>query len=304
MEEKKMKPVMKRFFWVILATGLLLTSAGAGFAGHHGAQKEQKTGILLVAFGSSEPSAQVSFETIDARVKAAWPDIPVYWAYTSRIIRHKLARQGKHLDSPAMALARMADEQFTHVAVQSLHTIAGSEYHDLRRVVGAFKSMGDFDNLILGYPLLADQASMEKAVAALFEMIPAGRKQQEAVVFMGHGTHHPANAFYPALMFQAQQRDPLVFVGAVEGYPEIGEIRSWLAEKKVKTAWLLPFMSVAGDHARNDMAGDEADSWKSILSDAGIACHPVLKGTAEVDAFVDIWLSHLEDVMFHFLPQL
>jgi sirohydrochlorin cobaltochelatase len=199
-----------------------------------------------------------------------------------------------------MALARMADERFTHVAVQSLHTIAGSEYHDLTRVVGAFKSMGEFDKLILGHPLLATQAAMEKAVDALFDMIPAERKQQDAVVFMGHGTHHPANAFYPALMFQAQQRDPLVFIGVVEGYPEIDEIQSWLAEKKIKTAWLLPFMSVAGDHARNDMAGDEDDSWKSILSDAGIQCHTVLKGTAEYDGFVDIWLSHLEEVLNHF----
>jgi sirohydrochlorin cobaltochelatase len=160
--------------------------------------------------------------------------------------------------------------------------------------------MGDFESIILGYPLLATQADMEKTVNVLFDMIPADRKKEDVVVFMGHGTHHPSNAFYAALMFQAQQRDPLVFIGGVEGYPEIGEIRSWLAEKKIKTAWLLPFMSVAGDHAKNDMAGDETDSWKSILSEAGIACHTVMKGTAEYDSFVDIWLSHLEDVLHHF----
>jgi sirohydrochlorin cobaltochelatase len=297
---KKMKQMMNRMIPAILATGLILAMGTVVFAGHHGTHKENKTGILLVAFGSSEASAQESFENIDRKVKDAWPDVPVYWAYTSRIIRHKLAKQGKHLDSPAMALARMADEQFTHVAVQSLHTIAGAEYHDVTRVVGAFKSMGDFDQIILGHPLLATQADMEKTVEALFEMIPAERKKQEAVVFMGHGTHHPANAFYPALMFQSQQRDPLVFIGAVEGYPEIDEIHSWLAEKKIKTAWLLPFMSVAGDHAKNDMAGDENDSWKSILMGAGIQCHTVLKGTAEYDAFVDIWLSHLKEVLAHF----
>lgn len=295
-----MKKMMNRLIPAVLATLLVLAAATVGFAGHHGTHKEQKTGILLVAFGTSEPSAQAAFDNIDRKVKAAWPDIPVYWAYTSRIIRHKLAKQGKYLDSPAMALARMADEQFTHVAVQSLHTIGGSEYHDLRRVVGAFKSMGDFESIILGYPLLATQSSMEKTVDALFDMIPADRKKEDAVVFMGHGTHHPSNAFYPALMFQAQQRDPLVFIGVVEGYPEIDEIQSWLAEKKTKTAWLLPFMSVAGDHAKNDMAGDENDSWKSILSGAGIQCHTVLKGTAEYDGFVDIWLSHLEDVLNHF----
>lgn len=295
-----MKKMMKRLIPAILAAGLVLVSATVGGAHQHGAHKETKTGILLVAFGTSDPAAQAAFDNIDRKVKAAWPEIPVYWAYTSRIIRHKLAKQGKHLDSPAMALARMADDQFTHVAVQSLHTIAGSEYHDLTRVVGAFKSMGKFDKLILGHPLLATQTAMEKAVDALFDMIPAQRKKQEAVVFMGHGTHHPANAFYPALMFQAQQQDPLVFIGVVEGYPEIDEIRSWLAEKKINTAWLLPFMSVAGDHAKNDMAGDEPDSWKSILSDAGIHCRTVMKGTAEVDSFVDIWLSHLKDVLNHF----
>jgi sirohydrochlorin cobaltochelatase len=295
-----MKHVWHRLIVGILALGLVLTTGSGIFAHQHGTHKEKKVGILLVAFGSSEASAQVSFENIDRKVKAAWPDVPVYWAYTSRIIRHKLVGQGKTLDSPAVALAHMADQQFTHVAVQSLHTIAGAEYHDLRRVVGAFKSMGDFESIILGYPLLATQADMEKTVNVLFDMIPADRKKEDVVVFMGHGTHHPSNAFYAALMFQAQQRDPLVFIGGVEGYPEIGEIRSWLAEKKIKTAWLLPFMSVAGDHAKNDMAGDETDSWKSILSEAGIACHTVMKGTAEYDSFVDIWLSHLEDVLHHF----
>ena len=295
-----MKKMMKQLVPAILATLLVLAAATVGFAGHHGAHKEQKTGILLVAFGTSEPSAMAAFDNIDRKVKSAYPDIPVYWAYTSRIIRHKLAKQGKTLDSPAVALAHMADQQFTHVAVQSLHTIAGAEYHDLRRVVGAFKSMGDFESIILGYPLLATQADMEKTVDVLFEMVPADRKKEDAVVFMGHGTHHPSNAFYAALMFQAQRRDPHVFIGGVEGYPEIDDIQPWLAEKKIKTAWLLPFMSVAGDHAKNDMAGDEADSWKSILSEAGIQCHTVLKGTAEYDGFVDIWLSHLEDVLNHF----
>jgi sirohydrochlorin cobaltochelatase len=296
-----MKNFKDRVVLVLMAVGLVLTAVTVSIAGHHGTHKEKKTGILLVAFGTSDPSAQVAFDNIDRKIKAAYPDIPVYWAYTSRIIRHKLAGQGKHLDSPAMALARMADEQFTHVAVQSLHTIAGSEFHDLTRVVGAFKSMGEFDNIILGHPLLATQAAMEKAVDALFDMIPEKRKKEDAVVFMGHGTHHPANAFYPALMFQAQQRDPLVFIGVVEGYPEIDEIHSWLAEKKIKTAWLLPFMSVAGDHAKNDMAGDEDDSWKTILSEAGIDCHTVMKGTAEYDSFVEIWLSHLNEVLAHFM---
>lgn len=82
-----------------------------------------------------------------------------------------------------------------------------------------------------GIPLLATQADMEKTVDALFDMIPANRKKQDAVVFMGHGTHHPSNAFYAALIFQVQQRDPLVFIGGVEGYPEIMPKMTWPAIK-------------------------------------------------------------------------
>ncbi|MDL2321410.1 sirohydrochlorin cobaltochelatase [Desulfosarcina sp. OttesenSCG-928-B08] len=260
----------------------------------------KKTGILLVAFGSSEASAQVSFATIDKKVKAAFPNIPVRWAYTSHIIREKLAKEGKVLDSPATALARMQDEKFTHVAVQSLHTIGGEEYHDLGQTVAAFRSMGGFQKIMLGYPLLSTQADFQRVSAAIFQVIPKTRKSSDAVVFMGHGTAHPANAFYAALMFQLQTKDSNIFVGTVEGYPEIDEIRDMLVAKKIKKAYLMPFMSVAGDHAKNDMAGDEVDSWKSVLEKAGITCEAILKGTAEYDVFVDIWVDHLKVCLDHF----
>lgn len=269
-------------------------------AGGHGHKKAKKVGILLVAFGSSEASAQVSFEKIAKKTKAAYPEIPVRWAYTSTIISKKLAKQGKLLDSPEVALAKMQDEDFTHVAVQSLHTIGGDEYHDLRRTVGAFKIMGGFQRIILGYPLLATQKDMERTVDAILENIPAERKPDEAVVLMGHGTHHPSNAFYAALMFQLQLKDPNVFVGTVEGYPEVDLIRELLLKNKIMKAYLMPFMSAAGDHAKNDMAGDQPDSWKSIFTKAGIECIPVLKGTAEFDNFVDIWVDHLGGPLSHF----
>lgn len=279
---------------------LCLMCAGTGFASHHGKDKEMKKGILLVAFGSSEESAQVSFENIDKRVKAAYPDIPVKWAYTSHIIREKLAKQGKQLDSPEVALAKMADEHFTHVAVQSLHTIGGAEYHDLRRVIGSFNTMGKFDRLILGYPMLGTQKDMDRAVDAIFTIIPDKRKADEAVVLMGHGTHHPSNAFYSAINFQLQLKDKNVMVGTVEGYPELSTIMEMLKKNNVKKIYLMPFMSVAGDHAKNDMAGEEDDSWKSILTKAGYEVVPTLKGTAEYDQFADIWVDHIAGPLSHF----
>lgn len=293
MSTKKWIGVIVVLFYC-MAAGHVLASGG------HGHKAPKKVGILLVTFGSSEASAQVSFENIDKKVKAAYPNVPVRWAYTSHIIRAKLARQGKLLDSPAVALAKMQDEKFTHVAVQSLHTIGGAEYHDVRRTVGAFKSMGGFQKIILGYPLMATQEDMQRTVDAILATIPTQRKKGEAVVLMGHGTHHPANAFYAALMFQLQLEDPNIFVGTVEGYPEVDLIKSLMLQKKITTAYLMPFMSVAGDHAKNDMAGDEDDSWISILSSAGIECVPILKGTAEYDVFVDIWVDHVRGSLNHF----
>ncbi len=285
---------------VVILCVFCLTAAKVFASEGHGEKHPKKIGILLVAFGSSEASAQVSFKNIDKKVKAAYRGIPVRWAYTSHIIRNKLAKQGKQLDSPEVALAKMMDEKYTHVAVQSLHTIGGAEYHDLRKTVGAFKVMGGFEKVTLGYPLMATQEDLEATVAAVMASIPKKRKKEDAVVLMGHGTHHPSNAFYAALMFQLQLKDPNIFVGTVEGYPELGLVKDLMLKKGIKKAWLMPFMSVAGDHAKNDMAGDEDDSWKSILTKAGIQCKVLLKGTAEFDEYVDIWVKHVGGPLRHF----
>ena len=285
---------------VVAVICMTMVAIVAAHAEGHGKKEQKKAGILLVAFGSSIPEAQVSFENIDREVKASFSKIPVRWAYTSHMIRKKLARSGKYLDSPEIALAKMLDEGFTHVAVQSLHTIGGYEFHDLRQTVHQFQYPGGFKHIMLGFPLLSSQESMQRAGDAILANIPKDRKQNEGVVYMGHGTHHPSNAFYAALMFQVQRKDPNIFIGCVEGYPEIDEIIAMLKEKSIKKVYLMPFMSVAGDHARNDMAGDEADSWKSILTKAGIEPVPILKGTAEYENMVDIWVDHLGKVLDHF----
>ena len=97
-----------------------------------------------------------------------------------------------------------------------------------------------------------------------------------------------------------QLKDPNIFVGTVEGYPDVDLIKELLLKKKIKKAYLMPFMSVAGDHAKNDMAGDEDDSWKTIITNAGIQCVPILKGVAEYDVFVDMWVDHLKGPLSHF----
>lgn len=292
-----MIPKKRYIFAAVLIIATAFCSAFVLNIGDSHAQSPKK-GILLVAFGTSVAKAQISYKNIEKRVRAAFPGIPVRWAYTSYIIRQKLEKQGQQIDSVETALAKMMDEAFTHVAVQSLHTLPGEEFHALQRNASAFGNMAEgFDRILVGDPLLASEEGLTRVVDALLKIIPASRKKTEAVVFMGHGTHHPSNVFYPALMYYLQRKDPNVFIGTVEYSPDIDEIKEMLLAKKIKVAYLMPFMSVAGDHARNDMAGDDDDSWKSILQKAGIKCFPVLKGTAEYDEIVDIWVDHLKAVM-------
>ncbi len=281
----------------ILSLCLILPSAALAHShGHHKEEHKHKQGILLVAFGSSYPQAQDAFDNIEEQVEETFPETPVRWAYTSKMVRKKLTKEGRDLDSPAQALADMQDEGFTHVAVQSLHTIAGAEFHDLHQVVDAFRSMpGDLEQIKLGYPLLGSDQDLQKVNQALLQNIPQERETKEAVIFLGHGTHHPSNAFYKALAYELQQQDSLAYMGTVHDTSSLEGIIKDLQDQDVQKAYLVPFMSVAGDHVQNDMAGDDPDSLKSLLQEAGIESEAVLKGTAEYDNIVDIWLKHLED---------
>ncbi|SHK66597.1 sirohydrochlorin cobaltochelatase [Desulfatibacillum alkenivorans DSM 16219] len=289
---------MKKILSAALVLALVFCAFNA-YAGH-GEAKEVKKGILLAAFGTSEESAKVSFTNIGEEVAKAFPGVDVRWAYTSHIIRRKLAKQGEVIPSPAEALAKMMDEGYTHVAVQSLHTIPGEEYHALVQTVNGFRAMPEgFERLTLGYPMLGAQDSVAKAVDAVIATIPKARKANEAVVLMGHGTHHPGNIYYSAMNWQLQQQDPNIIMGTVEGYPELNDVIDYLKANKIRKVWIMPFMSVAGDHAKNDMAGPEDDSWKTQLTKAGFKCETVLKGAAEYDEFVDIWVGQLTKAFAH-----
>ena len=271
------------------------------FSHGYGERMSEKKGILLVAFGTTVPEAQISFENIESSVKKAFPGIPVRWGYTSRTIIRKMGEKGIQLATPEEALSSMMRENFTHVAVQSLHVMPGAEFHGLVKNVQRFAGMSKgLKKVIVGYPLMTTSEDVQRVAENFLKIIPPERRKTDAVVFMGHGTHHPANVYYAALNYHVQKLDPNVFVGTVEGWPEIDSITSDLKNNRIEKAYLMPFMTVAGDHARNDMAGPEENSWKSILEKEGINCVVVLKGTAEFQEFVDIWVDHLRAAFEHF----
>ena len=126
------------FILISLTIVLLFASAGLVMAADDPVAGKEKRGMLLVTFGTTFPEVRNSYQNIEAKARRAFPETPIYWAYTSHIVREKMAGNGKTVLSPAQALEKMAKDGFTHVAVQSLHLIAGFEYHDLVKTVCRF----------------------------------------------------------------------------------------------------------------------------------------------------------------------
>ena len=290
--------IKKYQFSKFLKTGLFLLLITFSFMAAAHTKKANKTGILLVSFGSSYPETRATFQRIEAEVKATFPDLEIHWAFTSKIIRNKLRSRGETIDSPAEALAKMGEEGFTNVAVQSLHVIPGEEYENLKTTVEAFSGMPKgIDQVQLGKPLLYHQNDIENLGDVLLQNLPEGMVEGDVVVFMGHGTHHPANVYYPGMQYYLWQKHSNVFLATVEGYPELNQVIEKLETRKVNKVWLLPFMTIAGDHARNDMAGEEEESWKSVLEARGYKTEAVLSGMADQDDVVRIWIEHLKEVL-------
>lgn len=285
---------LHRTCMAIVLSFCLLLSAASAFA--HGVARPDKKAILLATFGSTVPAARAPFEALDKEVRAAFPDVEVRWAYTARQVRETIAeQQNLHIDSPAVALARLGDDGFNHVAVQSLHMIPGFEYLWLVDTAERFEGMPkSIKRVEVGAPLMYSAEDMQNVAKAIMTAVPAERKANEAVVFMGHGTSHAANAFYPALQYYLNQQDENAFVGTVEGSPEVDNVIATLKKHGIKKAYLLPLMSVAGDHTINDMASDESDSWKSQFKANGITPVTVVKGMAEFPAVRAIWINHLK----------
>lgn len=256
-----------------------------------------KKGILLAAFGSGTPQGQSTLRLFDERVRALFPGVPVRWAFTSVVMRNRLAAARKKTDSVQKALRKMWYEKYTHVAVQSLHSIPGAEYADLLVDMEDMRAteyrQEGFVRATVGAPLLDSDDDIRRATTALLTHLPPERAPGDACVFMGHGTWHEGESRYGVLSAQVRERDPLVHIGTMDGDCTIDDILPRLAEAGVRRVWLLPLLSVVGRHAMLDMAGEAPDSWRSRIVAAGMECVPVLRGTAEYGGFVDIWLDHL-----------
>jgi len=253
-----------------------------------------KKGILVTCFGTSyTDTREVCIESVVKDIDKAFPDYEVRLAFTAQFIIDKVAKRDNiKFDNPEEALTKMKEEGFTEVIVQPLHIIPGAEYSDLKDVVEEFND-GSFKKLALGEPVLAGIEDYRIAVDALKTQLPE-TSEKETVVVMGHGTEHYANACYPCLQSVINDKGLNVIVGTVEGYPSLDDVIVKLKKQKIKEVTLMPFMVVAGDHAQNDMAGDEKDSWKSILKKEGFIVNTYMHGLGENQAFHEIYINHVQ----------
>ncbi len=288
---------------IIAAASILFLSLGIFTSEPAMAEQGEKNNeaILLVTFGTSVQSAMSAYNNLEQSVREAFPGVEVRWAYTSKMIRDKIAARDKRFfDDPFTALSKLRAEGYDKIVVQSGHIFTGYEYNDLVDVINNFL---EFDagkigprKIALGQPLLyrhEDYINTAKAIASQF---PADTGSN-AVILMGHGSEHPADSAYGKLNDILRHMYKNVFLGTVEGYPTLEEVKEDLAASGTKKVTLMPFMSIAGDHAINDLYGDEEDSWKSELNKIGYETDGYLKGLLENKAIVDIFVEHLTAAM-------
>lgn len=259
----------------------------------------KKKAILVVSFGTSyENALKNSIEATENAIKEAFPAYEVRRAFTSNMIIRKLKnRDNYYVDTVHEALNKLHEEGYEEVYVQPLHIIFGEEYDKIKDAVSSIKELNYFKVLELSTPLLYKNEDYVNAFEALRKDI-AGYGVEEGIVLMAHGTAHQANACYFQLQTVAQNRGAgNVHIATVEGYPTIEEIIPLLKSKNYKKLNLIPFMLVCGDHATNDMASEEEDSWKTILEGQGFEVNCVLKGIGESKNFQQLYVNLLRNAI-------
>ncbi len=277
----------KRFF--LLAIYLLVFC----FVPLNVAYATEKWVNILAFFGTSMPEAKQSLDALEKAYVRTGDEIIV--AYTSDIIRKKLKKNGQEIFSVNEALNQAHNMGYKKVRIQSFHVGAAEEFYNLQRMIvkNLIKNPMRFDSVLLGYPLMASGQDLMAVRDILLNSLPKEREKNQAVIFMGHGNHHgPGDIMLYALEKALQEKDPFVYVAAVEGNMTFDNVLSQLKQNNIKHAWLQPFMVVAGDHARNDMAGSEPDSWVSQLQAANIKSSINLIGLGDIKGIQDIFLRH------------
>lgn len=293
----------------------------------HEMKQSERCGIVLAVFGTSHETALNAILNIHHKVTEAFPNTPVKLAFTSNMIRkiwQKRAADSAYLQAhPEIprdvlnvkgVLASIADLQdigMDYIVVQPVHMAAAEEYSDLASYVAGLNSIRTmkpknmpFKQIILGRPLMGayslqhDYREDLKALAeVLADDVKKAKANKQTLVYMAHGNEYMPAGYYMEFEYIMNQMYPDVttFITMVEGFPGIDVLQKKLRHVKAKKVMVRPFMVVAGDHAKNDMAGDEPDSIRSILEKNGFKVETELRGLGTLDGFANLVVSRVKD---------
>ena len=271
--------------------------------------------LLVVSFGTSYNDSRVNdIKSIEDALQEAYPDWSVRRAFTAQIIiNHIQARDGEKIDNMTQALERAVANGVKNLVVQPTHLMHGAEYDEMCAAIDDYRD--NFDAVSIAEPLLgevgsdasvinADKEAVARAITAAaveasgFDSLEAAKEAGAAFVFLGHGTAHVAKVSYSQMSTQMQQLGyENVFIGTVEGEPEETACESVIEKIQAAgytTVILRPLMVVAGDHANNDMAGSDDDSWKPMFEDAGFTVDCQIAGLGGIADIQALYIAHTQ----------
>ena len=251
--------------------------------------------LLVVSFGTSfNDSRRLTIGAIEGALEEAFPEYSVRRGFTSQIIiDHVLSRDNEVIDNVELALERAVNNGVKTLVVQPTHLMNGLEYTDLMAELANYSDA--FEKIAVGQPLLTSDEDFDAVAKAVIAATAEYDDGKTAIVFMGHGTEADSNEVYAKMQTVFEGLDAKnYFVGTVEATPALDDVLALVQAGEYERVVLEPLMVVAGDHANNDMAGEEEDSWKSVFEAAGYEVVPVLRGLGEIPEIQQLYVQHAQ----------
>ncbi|MBO6017299.1 MAG: sirohydrochlorin cobaltochelatase [Oscillospiraceae bacterium] len=256
--------------------------------------------LLVVSFGTSfNDSRRLTIGAIEKWLQTGFPDWSVRRAFTSQIIiDHVKNRDGEVIDNVGEALDRAVANGVKILVVQPTHLMDGFEYTDLKNELAEYADA--FDQIVLSKPLLVSDDDFTDVADAIVDATAGYDDGKTAICFMGHGTEAESNGVYAKMQTVLTEMGmDNYYVGTVEAEPSVDDVLAQVQSGDYSRVVLRPLMIVAGDHANNDMAGDEDDSWKSIFEGAGYEVECVVEGLGQLEAIQELILAHAADAILN-----
>ena len=290
---------MKKVLVVVLSLAMIIgVLATAGCSSKNSGSSGNEDAILIVSFGTSyNESRNVTIGAIEAAIAEAYPSYDVRRAFTAQTIIDILKnREGIAIDNVTEALDRAVADGVKNLIVQPTHLMDGLEYGDIKEEVEKYTEK--FDSIKLAEPLLNSDEDYDKGMKAIVEDTKEYDDGKTAICYMGHGTTADSNKIYVNMQKKlADAGYNNYFIGTVEATPTLDDVMALVKKGDYERVVLLPLMVVAGDHATNDMAGDEEDTWKTAFKNAGYEVVPVLRGLGQLYPIQQIYVQHVKDIM-------